>query len=167
MTMALDNYIDAPTCWIIAYGNVQRGDDGIGPFVGEKLKRLLGQNNDVGICVLPQLDLALLEEVQGAEQLIFVDARMGEADKHLRWTLLESELNGWAMGSHHLQPSVFLGLLQLLYDRRPTAWLVTVPGYHFDLEEKLSPEARHGAEQAAARIAAWLSGKPLRAGRSG
>jgi len=156
MTIKIETCTASPACWIIAYGNPQRGDDGIGRFVGEKLRRHFGQDTNVGICILPQLDLALLEAVQGADHLIFVDARMGEGDKGLQWSLVEAELNGWALGSHHLKPSVFLGLLQLLYECSPAAWLVSVPGNRFAFEEQLSTEARRSAEQAAAQIVDWL-----------
>lgn len=146
----------SPACWIIAFGNPQRGDDGIGLQVGQHLRRLLGHAPDVGICTLSQLDLALLEEVQTADHLIFVDACVGGDDAAVLWSVVKPHLDGWAMGSHHLEPAEFLGLLQLLYERCPTAWLVTVPGYRFDFQERLSPQARHGAEAAVAQIIDWL-----------
>jgi hydrogenase maturation protease len=165
--MTLDNNTrtKAPTCWVLAYGNPQRGDDGIGPFVGEKLRRHFGNDEAVGICTLPHLDMTLLAEVQEADYLIFVDAcktekckrnRNHNRSRNLKWSIVEPELNGWAIGSHHLAPSVFLGLLQLLYERRPMAWMVAVPGYRFGFQERLSLEARSGAERAAAQIVDWL-----------
>ena len=81
---------------------------------------------------------------------------MEEIDNGLRWSPVAPELNGWAMGSHQLTPTVFLGLLHLLYQSRPTAWVVSVQGRNFDLGEGLSAEARHDAERAAAQIVDWL-----------
>jgi hydrogenase maturation protease len=157
MTQESNTRIKAPSCWVLAYGNPQRGDHGIGPFVGKKLRRHFGNDDTVGICTLPQLDMALVTEVQDADYLIFVDTcRTGKRNRHLQWSVVEPELNGWAVGSHHLAPRVFLGLLQLLYERRPMAWLVAVPGYRFGAQERLSLEARRGAEQAAAQIVDWL-----------
>ncbi len=157
MRLDMNTHTKAPTCWVLAYGNPQRGDDGIGPFVGEKLRRHFGNDATVGICTLPQLDMALLADVQDADYLIFVDAcKTGKRNRNLKWSIVEPELNGWAIGSHHLAPRVFLGLLQLLYERRPMAWMVTVPGYRFGLQERLSLEARRGAERAAAQIVDWL-----------
>jgi Ni,Fe-hydrogenase maturation factor len=125
--------------------------------VGEKLRRHFGNDAMVGICTLPQLDMALLADVQDADYLIFVDAcKRGKRNRNLKWSIVEPELNGWAIGSHHLAPRVFLGLLQLLYERRPMAWMVAVPGYRFGLQERLSLEARRGAERAAAQIVDWL-----------
>ena len=148
--------IDAPSCWIIAYGNPQRGDDGIGPYVAEKLQEYFGLEHDVGICTLPQLDLTLLEEIQSAEHLIFVDASVAKIQNGLRWSRVKPELNGWAMDSHHIDPSVFLGLLQLLYDCNPTAWVVSVYGRNFNLGQELSPEARSSADKATMQIVDWL-----------
>jgi hydrogenase maturation protease len=152
----LANSTDVPSCWVIAFGNPQRGDDGIGPFVAGQLDRHIQQMPGVGLCTLPQLDLALLEEVQAADHLIFVDACLEEIKNGLQWSPVEPELNGWAIGSHHLTPKVFLGLLQLLYQRYPTAWVVSVQGRNFDLGAELSSAARRDAERASAQIVDWL-----------
>lgn len=148
--------IDAPACWIIAYGNPQRGDDGIGPLVARKLSRYFECAQEVGIRELPQLDLALLEEIQSADTIIFVDASVEELQDDVEWSMVKPELNGWAMGSHSLDPKVFMGLLQLLYNRKPAAWLVAVQGHAFDLGEPLSRAAHRNAEKASVQIVDWL-----------
>jgi hydrogenase maturation protease len=146
----------APTCWIIAFGNPQRGDDGVGPYVAGRLNDAIRQMSGVALCTLPQLDIALLEEIHDAEQLIFVDASEEAIANGPRWSPVTPELNGWAMGSHQLTPTVFLGLLHLLYQSQPTAWVVSVQGRNFDLGEGLSAEARRDADRAAAQIVEWL-----------
>ncbi|MBI5551662.1 MAG: hydrogenase maturation protease [Desulfobacterales bacterium] len=146
----------APTCWIIAFGNPQRGDDGVGPYVAGRLRDAIRQMSGVALYTLPQLDIALLEDIHGADYLIFVDASAEAIDNGLRWSPVTPELNGWAMGSHQLTPTVFLGLLHLLYQSHPTAWVVSVQGRSFDLGEGLSAEARRDAERAAAQIVDWL-----------
>jgi len=154
--MTIDLCIETPSCWIIAFGNSQRSDDGIGPFVADALQQYVGEMPGVGVCKLPQLDLALLEEVQGADQLIFVDACLDELKDGVRWSPVEPELNGWALGSHHLDPNVFMGLLELLYDCKPVAWVVSVQGRSFEFGEALSSETRISAERAAVQIVDWL-----------
>jgi hydrogenase maturation protease len=146
----------APTCWVIAYGNPQRGDDGIGQYVARRLNEAVQRMNGVALCTLPQLDVALLEEIHGADYLVFVDASMEEIESGLRWTPVTPELNGWAMGTHQLTPTVFLGLLHLLYQSKPKAWAVSIQGRKFDLGEGLSFEARRDADRAAAQIVDWL-----------
>jgi hydrogenase maturation protease len=156
MTLDTDFTIDAPACCVIAYGNSQCGDDGIGPLVARKLRRHFEHSRDVGICSLPQLDPALLEEIQSADTLIFVDASMESLHSDVQWSRITPELNGWAMGSHHLDPEVFLGLLELLYNKIPSAWMVSVQGRAFGVGEPLSPEAHRSAEKAAVQIVDWL-----------
>lgn len=156
MNLEMDITIEAPSCWIIAYGNPQRGDDGIGRLVAQKLRRHFEDVRDVGICALPQLDLALLEEIQSAETLILVDASMEMSIKDVHWSRIQPELNGWAVGSHSLDPRVFIGLLQLLYNKSPCAWMVSVRGHDFRLGGRISPQARKNAEKAAMQIMDWL-----------
>jgi hydrogenase maturation protease len=155
MTEDLDICMDAPLCWIIAYGNPYRGDDGIGPFVAKMLRLHFDNAYEVGIRTMSQLDMAFLEEVQSADTIIFVDTSRG-TDTEVRWSPVEPELNGWAIGSHHLTPDIFLGFLQVLYNRNPSAWMVSVPGFQFALGQELSPAARHGAEVATLQIVDWL-----------
>jgi hydrogenase maturation protease len=152
----LDSQKEVPSCWVIAFGNPRRGDAGVGPYVARQLDRHIHQMPDVGLCTLTQLDLTLLEEVHAADHLIFVDACLQEIKNGLQWSPVEPELNGWAMDSQDLTPKVFLGLLQLLYQRNPTAWVVTVQARNFDLGEELSSEARRDADRAAAQIVDWL-----------
>jgi hydrogenase maturation protease len=154
--MSVDFCTQTASCWIIAYGNPQRGDDGIGPYVAQCLERRIGELPSVNIFVAPQLDLALLEEIQCADHVIFVDASVEQVEGGVRWTQATPELNGWALGSHHIDPKTFLGLLDLLYDARPIAWVVTVQGRNFDLCETLDPQTRNDAEQAAVQIVDWL-----------
>lgn len=147
---------ETPSCWIIAYGNPHRSDDGIGAFVAGSLAQQLAGMASVGIVTAPQLDPILLEEIHAADHLIFVDACVAELHEGVRWSAAEPELNGWALGAHHIDPGTFLGLLDLLYDARPAAWVVSVQGRNFELGETLDPEARNNAERAAMQIMDWL-----------
>jgi hydrogenase maturation protease len=156
MNLEIGTAIDVPACWIIAYGNPQRGDDGAGPLVARKLSRYFEQAREVGIRELPQLDMALLDEVQGADTIIFVDASVEELREDVQWSKVKPELNGWAMGSHGANPQVFMGLLQLLYNRTPCAWTVSVQGHAFDLGEPITPMAHRSAEKATVQIVDWL-----------
>jgi hydrogenase maturation protease len=148
--------VDAPACWIIAYGNVQRGDDGIGPLVARKLSLHYEFAHEVGIRELPQLDLGLLEEIQSAETIIFVDASVEALADDVQWSRVKPELNGWAMGSHNIDPKVFTGLLKLLYNSTTDVWLVSVQGYEFELGEPVSRRAYRSADKAAVQIVDWL-----------
>jgi hydrogenase maturation protease len=138
--------------WIIGYGNRHRRDDGIGPYVVEQLSADLGEGTGIALRSLHQLDPVLAEEVQGAEVLIFVDATVEPLERGLRWTQIQPRQDLSACDTHHLQPEVFAGLLESLYQRSPAMWVVSVQGNDFGFGEELSLEAQEKAERASAEI---------------
>jgi hydrogenase maturation protease len=138
--------------WIIGYGNPQRKDDGIGPFVIEQLCRDLGRGTEIGLRSMHQLDPVLAEELQGVQRLILVDATVEPLERGLRWARVQPKRDVLPWGTHHLKPSVFAGLLEALYERAPVTWLVSIEGNDFEFGEGLSPEAQEKAEQASREI---------------
>ena len=138
--------------WIIGYGNTHRRDDGIGPYVVEQLSRDLESEPGIGLRALHQLDPVLAEELQGAEVLILVDATTEPLERGLHWARVQPEQELSPCGMHHLKPSMLAGLLELLYQRSPTTWLVSVQGDDFGFGEGLSLEAQEKAERARSEI---------------
>jgi hydrogenase maturation protease len=138
--------------WIIGYGNPHRKDDGIGPYVVEQVSRDLGKGTGIGLRSLHQLDPVLAEEVYGAEVLILVDATVEPLERGLRWTRVQPKRDRLSCDTHHLQPSVFAGLLESLYQRSPAMWVVSVQGSDFGFGEGLSLEAQRKAQRASAEI---------------
>ena len=94
----------------------------------------------------------LAEELQGAEVLILVDATMEPLERGLRWSRVQPEGQLSPCGMHHLKPSMLAGLLESLYQRSPTMWLVSVQGDDFGFGEGLSLEAQEKAERASSEI---------------
>jgi hydrogenase maturation protease len=137
--------------WIIGYGNRHRRDDGIGPYVVERLSADLGKGTGVALRSLHQLDPVLVEEVQAAEILILVDATVEPLERGLRWTRVHAK-PGDLCDTHHLRPSVFAGLLESLYHRSPAMWVVSVQGNDFGFGEGLTLEAQEKAERASSEI---------------
>jgi len=138
--------------WIIGYGNVRRRDDGIGPYVVEQLSRHLGNETGIALRALHQLDPVLAEELQGAEVVILVDATAEPLERGLLWTRVQPEQQLSPCGMHHLKPSMLAGLLESLYQRSPTTWLVSVEGNDFGFGEGLSLEAQEKAKRASSEI---------------
>ena len=151
--------------WIIGYGNPHRKDDGIGPYVVEQLSRELGKGTGIALRSLHQLDPVLAEELQDAEVLILVDATVEPLERGLRWTRVQPKQDFSACDTHHLQPSVFAGLLESLYQRSPAMWVVSVQGNDFGFGEELSLEAQEKAKRASAEIAQFCWGNSLTKGR--
>jgi hydrogenase maturation protease len=138
--------------WIIGYGNPHRKDDGIGPYVVERLSADLGKGTGIALRSLHQLDPVLAEELQGAEALILVDATVEPLERGLRWTRVRPKQDVSACDTHHLQPEGLAGLLESLYQRSPAMWLVSVEGKDFGFGEGLSLEAQEKAERASSEI---------------
>lgn len=149
--MPEENREPHPT-WIIGYGNPLRRDDGIGPYVVEQLSADLGEGSGIVLRSLHQLDPVLAEEVQGAKVLILVDATVEPLERGLRWSRVTPKQDLSACDTHHLRPEGLAGLLESLYQRSPTTWLVSVQGNDFGFGEGLSREAREKAERASSEI---------------
>jgi len=154
-----------PFCRVIAFGNPLRGDDGVGPFVAQKLQAAMRGAAGVGIHILPQLDPAILEEVKDADHLIFVDASCAPLEPGLRWSLVIPKMQSEPFTSHHLSPGMFVTLLDLLYDCHPVAWQLAIKGYDFSFTDKLSPSTRCNAEKAIRQIIFWIFTMNIAIGR--
>jgi len=142
------------TTLLIGYGNVLRGDDGLGPFVAAAARRRNWQG--VKALAAPQLLPELAAELAAADAALFVDACFDGHDVELR----KIEGGGSEAGAftHSASPAGLLALAAALYGRAPRAWIVSVRGERFDLGEGLSPPARRNAESALIRIAELLVG---------
>ena len=138
--------------WIIGYGNPHRKDDGIGPYLVERLSDELGEGAGVALRSLHQLDPVLAEEVQTAEVLILVDATVEPLERGLEWTRVQPTQDLSACDTHHLRPEGLAGLLESLYQRSPAMWLVSVEGKDFGFGDGLSLEAQEKAERASSEI---------------
>ena len=143
-------------CWVIGYGNSHRGDDGIGPYVANRVEQALKHRKGVQTRALYQLDPALIEELQDAATLIFVDASMEIIDNGWKWTRIEPDFRGFYHVTHLFGPCFLLGLIHSLYQRYPDTWLVTVQGDKFDFKESLTPGAGNRACQAVSEILNFL-----------
>jgi hydrogenase maturation protease len=138
--------------WIIGYGNRHRRDDGIGPYVIERLSSDLGEEKGIVLRSLHQLDPVLAEEVQCAEVLILVDATVEPLERGLRWTRIQSKQDFSPCDTHHLRPEGLAGLLDSLYQRSPAMWVVSVQGDDFGFGEGLSVQALEKAKKASSEI---------------
>jgi hydrogenase maturation protease len=146
---------DKPECastWIIGYGNSHRRDDGIGPYVIQQLSHQLENAGKITLGSFQQLEPVLVDELQEAELVILVDATVENLEQGLRWTRVQPERNVSPWETHHLKPSMLLGLLEALYGRSPSTWLVSVQGGDFGFGEGLSLAAQEKAERASSEI---------------
>ena len=142
--------------WIIGYGNPQRRDDGIGPYIVNRLQPFFKQRNDIHLLALHQLEPDIIDSLKTADTLVFVDASVEALTEGRHWVEVQPELNTMPFLIHESAPAFILGLLQCLYHRHPKAWMVSVEGTDFGFGNGLSSDARKRAEQVIGEIAEFV-----------
>jgi len=146
-------------CYIVGYGNRQRRDDGVGPYVLEKLRGVLEQKKGVCLLAFPQLSVDLVEDLREAERILFVDASIDDLEDGRKWSKLNPEMQVLPYLTHHASPAFLIGLMQTLYGRSTCAWLVSIHGIDFGFGEGLSPEAARTADQVSLEILEFICQK--------
>ena len=130
--------------WIIGFGNRHRRDDGIGPHVADRLKRLLDDVGGVNTVSLHQLGPELAEDLQAATGVIFIDAAQEPLSRGCSWSEIRP-----VSDMHRIAHS----LTANAYNRYPPAWMVSVQGSDFGFGEGLSQAAADSANLATGEIA--------------
>jgi hydrogenase maturation protease len=135
---------------LIGYGCELRGDDAVGQLIARTVAEW--HRPDLRCLAVPSLVPELCAEMSQADGVLFVDA--GAVSE-----VGISELRGRrcdALG-HTSDPANLLALTEVVYDRKPRAWLVTVPAREFEPGLGLSALAQAGVAAALARIETLLN----------
>jgi hydrogenase maturation protease len=137
---------------VIGFGNVLRGDDGVGPAVVEALEALGidGLQTEAHHQLTPELAIRLSE----AAFVVFVDASVERSADAVVVRELRSQdgVGGASWTGHRLTPEALLGLSLELWGRRPKAWCVEVPVSKLGWGPGLTAQARHGVQMAVEAI---------------
>jgi len=138
---------------VIAYGNPQRGDDGVAWKVLDSLRAAQPRPEAPPLHLkrVHQLAPELAEPASRARAVIFVDAR---ADAEAGTVSCEPVMPGAGTASltHSLSPQAVLLYAERLFGHVPRAAVVTVGGATFDHGDELSPEVLRSVPKAARRI---------------
>lgn len=126
------------TVLVIGYGNLLRGDDGIGQTVAMRVEEW--ELPAVRSRSVHQLMPELAQELSEVQLAIFVDAALW-GDEVSVSTLEPAPEQGLPWG-HSLSPSRLLALCQWLYQAVPQTWMISVPGVDFSDSDRLSPLAQ-------------------------
>ncbi|MCF8110837.1 MAG: hydrogenase maturation protease [Desulfobacteraceae bacterium] len=137
---------------IVGFGNTQRKDDGVGPYVVKKLSDMIKPLAGIRFMHVSQLTIEMVEDFYAADVLIFVDATVDRLENGWRCVKMMPDLSQANFQTHHLSPGFLLGLLQALYQHSPMAWLVAVQGEDFGFGHEITPDARTRAEGAMGKI---------------
>ena len=138
--------------WIVGYGNPQRRDDGVGPYIVNRLQPFFKQRNDIRLQILHQLEPDVVDTLKNAHTILFVDATVETLALGWQWAEVRPEPGAMPCLTHQATPSWVLGLLQTLYHRSPAVWMISVRGNDFGFGSGLSPETQKRVEQVMGEI---------------
>jgi hydrogenase maturation protease len=138
---------------VIGYGNELRRDDGVGPRVA----RTVAEWGVPGVRALAvhQLTPELADDIGRAEEVVFVDAATDRAAANISIQPVRAARSS-SLANHASSPQALLALAEVLYDRRPAVWLLTVPARDLNFGEGLSSEAEKDVTQALRYVRVWI-----------
>lgn len=151
---------------VFAIGNPSRGDDAIGPLLGERLMAQLQQHACVDraatdramveVIIEQQLVVEHVLDLVGRQQALFIDAAAQGAEVASLAPITPAET--CSVMSHRLSPATLLGLYgSHLGHAPPPAALLSVVGSSFELGAGLSAQANKGLDRAWAMLQTWLA----------
>lgn len=140
---------------VIGYGNVLRGDDGVGPLVVEQLAaehwplvRMLSVHQ-----LLPELAADIAE----AEEVFFVDACVATTQMAAPRIECLFPIATPQTGDHTWSPNTLLSLSHQLYGADPIAYQILIPALQFDYGTPLSTLAANGLDWAVATLYTFIT----------
>ncbi|MCF4965959.1 hydrogenase maturation protease [Nostoc sp. CMAA1605] len=137
------------TVMVIGYGNELRSDDGIGQQIANEIANW--HLPSVKSLAIQQLTPDLAASLAKTDLAIFVDACLPTDDWDVQIQPL-SPSDDLDNSVHICDPRSLLALTQALYGYSPTAWLVTIPGFNFEIGDRLSRIAEIGKSLALLKI---------------
>lgn len=139
---------------VIGYGNVGRGDDGLGPALAGRLART--ERKDCSVEVDYQLTVEHALQVADAKTVLFVDASI-EGDAPFTFTPAQPDRTA-DIASHSLEPGAVLALAEMLYGKTPEAFILGIKGESFgEVAEGLSDTASTNLDLAESYVLEWLA----------
>lgn len=136
-----------PPVAVIGYGNPSRGDDALGPLLLERLEVLAVNPGAYEPVTDFQLQIEHVTDLAQRDLLLLVDASL-TAGAPFEFTRLTPQRDH-SYSSHSLSPATLLSVYQDVYKiAPPPAYLLTIPGYLFELGQPLSQRAAEHLEQA-------------------
>ena len=131
---------DAPVL-VIGYGNVLRGDDGVGWAAARRLARRLPRRL-ASVLMVHQLLPELAEPISRAQRAIFIDADHRLAPGEVCQTAIGPLDQAGGTIGHHQSPGGLLRLARDLYGRAPAALVFSIGAANFGFRPALSTQVR-------------------------
>lgn len=147
-----------PPILIFAWGNPARGDDALGPMLAERVSHWLAQHDQchqIEVLCEFQLSPEHAYDVQGREQVIFIDAAMQQAQVACWRQVQEQSPCGWT--THACSPDALLWYCrQLLGESVPLAQLLSLAAADMTLGQPLSQTGQIALQAGWAQLLPYL-----------
>ena len=154
---------------VLAYGNIDRQDDGVAWFV---LKSLMNkfevpgdpsmddeypiQHQNMVFDFHLQLTPELADSMGQFDRICFIDAHTGNVSEEIHVQEV-TPIYQTSPFTHHMTPFTLLSICQVLHSRAPQAILTSIRGYEFKFTRSLSSATNELVEPAAEKIVNWLN----------
>lgn len=137
---------------LLACGNPLRGDDGLGGWMATKVAGQFARSQ-VEVLSSRQFTPEMAEPISTADTVIFLDCSATSEPGDISLQLVEATTKPARLMTHHMSPASLLWMSQELYGRVPrVAYLITVGGESFKMEERLSDAVRNAAPAVLAMV---------------
>ncbi len=148
----IDDPVDTSGVLVVGYGNVLRGDDGVGWAV---VACLSGDPRFHGLEVRAQHQLTpeLALDASRAALVILVDGSVGQAPGAVEVRRLDPAHAAGTAWTHHLEPDSLVALASELWGVSPTVLVVSVGVASLETGDPLSPAVEAAVPRAVDAIA--------------
>ena len=149
---------------VFAIGNESRGDDALAPLLVRQLVTE-GMSSYVELIEDYQLQVEHVTDLAGRSAILFVDADMSCTAPFQFSEISAAQDNSYT--SHAMTPFALLHTYRQVYGTdAPSAFLMRIRGYGFELGDSLSKEAEANLALATAEVRLWLAYLPPPPGRA-
>ncbi len=136
-------FVDHKPVLLLGYGNLSRGDDGLGPALLEMIveDRALGRAPDIFDTLTDyQLQIEHALDMQKRRLVVFIDASIS-ATAPFDYSRLEPCRDN-SYTSHAMSPAALLAVYaQVCGEPLPDAYLLGISAYQFELGTSITPQA--------------------------
>lgn len=140
---------------VIAWGNLSRGDDALGPLLAQRLEERLAAIGETRIEVLCdfQLNIEHVLDLVGRRRVLLIDARLG-GDRLCCEAVRAHADPGFS--THSVSPGNLLEIYRRLrWTDPPPIELLSIPARSFELGAGLSPATASSMEEAWDWLIGW------------
>ena len=133
---------------IYGIGNPSRQDDALGIVFVEKLQEWVDNEKlpNISFDSNYQLNIEDAYDVSEKDVVVFVDASVEPiAEFHFRQIFPGASIS---ISSHSMSPESVLSLCEELYGKKPSAYLLTIKGFSWELDSKMTDKAEKNLNSA-------------------